>query len=457
MQATVISKWANQIGLTIQKPKPLDLFSLAFWTPHPGAQSDFLQSPVDEVFFGGAAGPGKSDCLVISPLEQIHHSRYNGILFRRTYADLVKADGLIERSKLYYPHLGGQFNAQAKRWTFPSGAKIWFGAMEHEDDKLKFQSAQFQEIDFDELTHFTLSQFLYLYSRLRLPYEGADMRLKMRAASNPGGPGHDWVKNRYVTTDIIHQPRHFARINDEDVEVNATHPLGRSRLFIPAKHTDNPSLDKQYVGNLNQMSSLDRRRLLEGDWDALDTAMLVYDNWDNDGNISSKAEYNPDLPVYWSIDDGYIHPRVVLFIQVWPDDSVRIFDEYSKSGQLHEETIDECLEYPYNRPDHVTVDPSAAVLIALLTSPKYNLFAYGAYNDLGQGIKGVRREICDGRGVRSLIVHPRCKKLVAGFTRYRNDEKLKLPNGEPRPVKEEDDEVDSARYWIATHRMWNNG
>src|SRR5690349_6763753 len=96
------------------------------WRPHAGQQIKFLSSSAFEALFGGSAGPGKSDCLVMEASRQIDNPRYNGILFRRTFTRLEGADGLIARSERWYPGYGGRYNAQKHFWKFPSGARIYF-------------------------------------------------------------------------------------------------------------------------------------------------------------------------------------------------------------------------------------------------------------------------------------------------------------------------------------------
>src|ERR1043165_690449 len=136
-----------------------------FWKPHPGQQTNYLSSSAFEALFGGAAGPGKTDCLVMEALRQVDNPRYNGILFRRTFPRLETADGMIARSERWYTAYGGRFNASKFFWRFPSGARIYFGHMQREADKLDYQGSQFAFIGFDELTEFEESQYMYLFTR----------------------------------------------------------------------------------------------------------------------------------------------------------------------------------------------------------------------------------------------------------------------------------------------------
>lgn len=427
------------------------------WRPHPGQQTRFLSSPAFEALFGGAAGPGKTECLVMEALRQVHHPRYNAILFRRTFPRLDSADGMIARSQLWYPAYGGRFNTQKHFWTFPSGARIYFGAMELEQDRLTYQGSQFAFVGFDELTEFLEKQYMYMFTRCRVPV-GSGLRAYVRAATNPGNLGHYWVKNRFVTTDIVNTVKYFARVNEQDSRVDKTHPDALSRAFYPALMSDNPSVDPEYRRRiLMNPDPVEIARLLGGDWDAENTSGRVYPNWTYH-NISERADYNPELPIIWGIDDGYAegegighanyHPRVILFGQVTPVGGVHVFAEYYATQELSETSLDAVLDeslYPYKRPEIAYVDSSAVELKARIWDR--NIAATGATHDVGEGVKNLRRLICDGNEARLLHVHPRCVNLIREMPAYRIDERSSVvKTGEPRALKIDDHGPDALRY-----------
>src|SRR5713101_6700463 len=125
------------------------------WTAQLGPQAYFLFSQADDVFYGGAAGGGKSDALLAEAVRDITEPGYHALLLRRTYPELEgKGSGLIRRSEELYPELGGQFNRQELVWTFPSGASVGFGNLERASSVHAYHSAQFTFIGFDELTTF---------------------------------------------------------------------------------------------------------------------------------------------------------------------------------------------------------------------------------------------------------------------------------------------------------------
>jgi hypothetical protein len=152
-----------------------------------------------EVFYGGAAGGGKTDWLLMGALEWVDVPGYAALLLRRSFAELALPGSLMDRSKRWLTGTGAHWNEQLKRWTFPSSATLAFGYLETDGDLYRYQSAEFQMIGFDELTEFEEGQYTYLFSRLRRPSAGplATVPLRMCAASNPGGIGHGWVKKRF--------------------------------------------------------------------------------------------------------------------------------------------------------------------------------------------------------------------------------------------------------------------
>ena len=167
----------------------------AVWKPQP-RQIAFMSRPEDEALYGGAAGGGKSDALVIEATRQVHIPHYKALILRKTYPQLTE---LIEKSLLYYPAAfpDARYNDSKHTWTFRSGAKIVFGSMQHSKDKLNYQGKAYDFIAFDELTHFTYEEYIYLSSRNRP--NGPGTRCYIRATANPGGIGHGWVKDRFIT------------------------------------------------------------------------------------------------------------------------------------------------------------------------------------------------------------------------------------------------------------------
>lgn len=196
-----------------------------------------------ELMYGGAAGGGKSDYLLMAALQYVDVPGYAALLIMRTTSDLKLPEALLSRAEEWLGGTDARWKEQDKQWVFPSGARLNFGYLEHEVDKYRYKTSAFQFIGFDELTQFTESQYTYMFSRNRKP-KGSPIPLRMRSGTNPDGPGYDWVKMRFIT---------------EGRE--------RGRLFIPALLNDNQYIDKEsYIENLMELDPITRKRLLEGDW-----------------------------------------------------------------------------------------------------------------------------------------------------------------------------------------------
>ena len=170
---------------------------------------------------------------------------YSAIILRRTYRDLALPGASMDRSKEWLTGTSARWNEIQHCWTFPSGAKLQFGYLEAETDKYRYQGAEFQGIFPDELTQFTESQYTYLFSRLRR-LKDSSVPLRLWGASNPGGLGHSWVKQRFIVEGGKH-----------------------GRVFIPALLKDNPHIDQaSYIKSLSNLDLTTRKQLLEGSWEA---------------------------------------------------------------------------------------------------------------------------------------------------------------------------------------------
>jgi predicted phage terminase large subunit-like protein len=256
------------------------------WKPNPGPQERFHSSWAFEVLYGGQAGGGKSESLLVEATRYVHVPGYRAIIFRRTFPELAQQDGLIDRSLTYYPELGGTYNKGDHQWTFPSGATVSFGHMEHEDDKLKYKSAQFALICFDELTSFTETQYLYMFSRCRTtavdPFTGKVIPARIRAGTNPGDVGHEWVQNRFVDKLKPFEIKFYTLIDDVDTEVPEGTKYALSRQFIPASRFDNPKLmerDPEYDARLMQLPLLEREQLAHGNWEIKVSGNVFREEW----------------------------------------------------------------------------------------------------------------------------------------------------------------------------------
>jgi predicted phage terminase large subunit-like protein len=261
-----------------------------------------LLLPQDAVLYGGAAGGGKSSWLLHAAAQYVDVPGYSAILFRRTYKQLSEAGALMDRSKLWW---GGRadcvWSETDHRWTFydakgnPAG-KIAFGHLEAVNDWMKYQGPEYQFVGFDELTQFTEKQFRFLFSRMRKPKppeqwpadvwaklgprqqdlvtQLSQVPIRMRVASNPGGPGHEWVKQYFgiYSPEEDLDPRRLC----ERPEWVAEH----NRVFLPAKVRDNPGLNiDQYIKQLNYLDPTTLAQYLNGDWDAKEPGEFFRRDW----------------------------------------------------------------------------------------------------------------------------------------------------------------------------------
>jgi len=158
------------------------------WKPHPGAQEEFCRRGELEVLYGGAAGPGKTDCLIALATRHLDNKNYRGLILRRTFPRLEE---IIDRCHEKYPAFGGMWRETKRRWFFPSGSSIRLGHMQHEEDKRDYSGKEYQFIGWDELTEFTESQYSFVVNS-RARTKDITIPIRIRATTNPGGIGHNW-------------------------------------------------------------------------------------------------------------------------------------------------------------------------------------------------------------------------------------------------------------------------
>lgn len=210
------------------------------------AQLAFLLLDHREVLYGGQAGGGKSNALLMKALLPVEIPGYAGLLLRRTYADLSLPGALMDRAADWLMPTAATWNNSTKTWTFPSGATLSFGYLETEKSKYRYAGSEFQYIGFDELTQFPESAYRFLFSRLRRTND-IPVELAMRAGSNPGGEGHAWVYERFI--------------------VGAAENAKKGRLFLPAGLRDNPHVDPvEYTKSLEELDDVTKAQLLDGLW-----------------------------------------------------------------------------------------------------------------------------------------------------------------------------------------------
>lgn len=260
--------------------------------PQPGPQEAFLASPADIAIYGGAAGGGKTWALLLEPLRHVANGQFGAVFFRRTTVQVRNEGGLWDESEKLYPLIGGAPKEHVLAWEFPAGSTISFAHLEHDKTVLNWQGSQIPLICFDELTHFSEKQFWYMVSRNR---SMCGVKPYIRATCNPDVDS--WVA-KFIAWWIDQDTglpvperagavRWFVRINDTLIwadtpeELQALHPgiPPKSVTFIPAKLSDNVALtiaDPGYLANLMSLPTVERERLLGGNWKIRPAAGLFF-------------------------------------------------------------------------------------------------------------------------------------------------------------------------------------
>lgn len=246
------------------------------WEPQPGPQTDLVRCPVFEVFFGGARGGGKTEASLGDWLQ--HQAEYGpaaiGIFVRR---ELTQLSEVIERSIELFTPLGAKFHDQKKQWRFPNGARLKFVYLDKDKDAEKYQGHSYTRVYVEEATNFPSPDPI---NKLRATLRSTrGVPVGMRLTGNPGGPGHHWVKARYIDP----EPAGYKIITDtEEIIIDGeVTTVSLSRVFIPSKLKDNKLLlknDPTYVLRLKQSGGAALvRAWLDGDWNAVEGAFFDFD------------------------------------------------------------------------------------------------------------------------------------------------------------------------------------
>jgi hypothetical protein len=273
------------------------------WEPQPGPQTALIRCPVFEVFFGGARGGGKTDGMLGDFIE--HADAYGqhaiGLMVRRRRTELLET---VERSRQMYWPLGWKFHEQKNMWQAPNGARLRFAYLERDADAESYQGHSYTRVYVEEIGNFPSEKpVLKLMATLR---SGAGVPCGFRATGNPGGPGHNWVRARYIDP----APLGYRVVRD---------PLsGLERVYIPSRVSDNHYLGDDYVQRLKASGSRELvRAWLEGDWSVIEGAF--FDCWGPQHVIAPFA-----IPDHWlrfrSMDWGSASPFSVGWWAVASDD-----------------------------------------------------------------------------------------------------------------------------------------
>lgn len=278
-------------------------------------QARFIDATADEVMFGGAAGGGKSYVQVIDAfLFALKYPGSKQLILRRTFGELEKS--IIRTVLGLYPRELFKYNSSAHTGRFYNGSIIDFGYLGAENDVYQYQSAEYDVIRFDELTHFTEHQYIYLLSRVR----GANGYPKqVKSSTNPGHVGHQWVKKRFVDP----APKGEKIFRGDD---------GLKRLFIPALLTDNHFLmqnDPAYKQRLMAMPERERKALLDGDWNVFEGQ--YFEEFGTETHVCEPFPIPREWRRYRAIDYG-LDMLAGVYVAVSPDNRVYMYREAGGSN-----------------------------------------------------------------------------------------------------------------------------
>lgn len=316
------------------KPAPIDVAAAQreiLFEPNPGPQTEFLASTEQEVLYGGSAGGGKSYAMVADPVRYLNNPNAQMLLVRRSTEELRE---LISVSKQLYPRAipGIKFMERDKTWVAPSGATLWMSYLDRDDDVMRYQGQAFNWIGFDELTQWS-SPYPWNYMRSRLRSTSTSgLPLYMRATTNPGGPGHQWVKKTFIDPGT---PRKAFWATEAETGETITWPKGHTRegqplfkrRFIPATLFDNPYLadNGMYEANLLSLPEHQRRQLLEGDWDVNEGA--AFPEFNRRVHVVEPFDIPHNWAKFRAADYGYGSYSGIVWIAVAPDEQLIIYRE----------------------------------------------------------------------------------------------------------------------------------
>ena len=383
-------------------------------------QQAFIDSQAFETLFGGAAGGGKSyGQLVDGLLYALKYPKSKQIIFRSTFADLEKS--LIRTSMDLYPLSIADYNSSKHTWKFKNGSIVDFGYIQYEKDVYQYQSAEYDVIRFDELTHFTEFMYTYMISRCR----GANPYPKcIKSSTNPGGVGHNWVKERFIdigAPNVIHTCK---------LETGET----TTRIFIPSLVQDNKFMltyDPDYIKRLDALPEKERRALKYGDWDIFDGQFFT--EFKRDIHVIEPFEIPKDWYIYFVMDYG-LDKLAGYWIAVDYNNNAYVFREVYESNLLVSQARDKIKEmtneqiYLYLAPPdlwnrHKETGKSTADIFE-----EGDITLYKTNNDRIQGwlqMKEWLKPYKDEQGFMTarLKIFNTCKNLIRCLPQVQHDEK----------------------------------
>lgn len=428
---------------------------MVIWRPQPGPQTELLRCPVFEVLYGGARGGGKTDAMLGEWAQhaQMYGRHAIGRFFRRERVQLVEA---IDRAKMIYLPIGAQWRETDKEFRFPNGARLMFSYLDNDADAEGYQGHAYTRVYLEELGNFPSEKPV---AKLRATLRSAHgVPCRMRATANPGGPGHQWVYDRYIKQ----APGGWKVIRQD----------GLDRAFIPARVQDNPALlgsDPGYIDRLRQSGSAALvRAWLDGDWDAVEGA--YFDGWNPHRHVVRPVT----LPSWWlrftSFDWGSARPfcfqwfavsdgemkqfpkGAVVMYREWygasgPNVGLKLTSEKVAEGVLAREGDDEKISYRVADPACFKAEdgPSIAEKMALA-----GVRMEPADNSRIAGWEQLRLRLEGEEGRPMLYVFSTCGDFVRTLPALQHDDR----KPEDIDTDSEDHAADCCRYALMSRPYW---
>jgi hypothetical protein len=394
----------------------------------------------DVLFYGGAAGGGKSEFLIVEAVTTcLEFPGVEVAVFRRTHKELLKS--LVGRFRKLVPKHVARFNKSDMCATFANGSVLWFCHCQHEDDVYNYQSAEWVLLGIDEASHFTQFQVDYLTTRVRSARK--HVRRRVILTSNPGNVGHGWLKRRFLRVLPVELGKQRA---PEPYQVWRPVPLPGdptppadvfTRCFIPAKFDDNPAFkeaDPTYLARIWALGGDKARQLAEGDWDA-NESMVVGGEWREEHRVAEGDKtlramglrvgqwiawhvvqndtWRPPAGalIYGSVDYGYGAPWSFHLHAVLPGGHTRTFFEHymprkrdAEQAQMIRAALERLMAPPnkggcsMSKPEWIVMDPSMWNSRAEMGLSKSIAEVYE--DELGRPLNVVLMKGAGGRGAR---------------------------------------------------------
>lgn len=393
------------------------------WRPHKGAQEAFHKASAFEIGYGGAAGGGKTESLLRELLRQVHKPGYKAVFFRRTYPELENS--AIDRAFQIYPQHGGEPKDKGRKWQFKTKgtySQIIFSHLEHDSDVHKYQSTQFDVIALDEATSFTEYQYTYMRSRIR--GTDPDIQRYYLLATNPGNIGHTWFKSRFIDGKEPFKKYGFKIQGEEEIQGDVNEKDILTRVFIPAKVWDNPTLvqnDPQYISRLKSLDSVTRRMLLDGDWDVF--AGQYFSDFRRNVHIIEPFAIPEGWKRFVGIDYGSSAAYAAVFVAFDYDGNCYVYNEYYQKGKTAYQNAKGVQDLYWDKERDIPKDKISAFFM----DP--SVFG-GVRTENGETIADITKNARPVDGFHGLPIRPAANRRVDGWNTVK--EFLNEVNGRPK-------------------------